>query len=408
MNTSKSKLDMHAYILEQCRSGDWESVASIDIEQLADLSHRAELAVFVGVAKIRSNEKDTGRSVLRQAREWGASAKKIASVLLSSVHNHIARANIALDDPVAAVKHLVHSASFSAEKAQLSGFDASVHYLVSEVRLGHLQDAFGSLELQLKEMTSQASVSIAHLTTVETEIGLLRHELSLAQRRGQLEPRAIQNDAAVEEKKEVINRQAMSQLGQDTWVLERTQYKRNGFFVEFGATDGVLLSNTWLLENEFGWQGICAEPNPEFFEQLRNNRSCVVSDACIGESTGDLVEFVFAGAYGGQTKFSGVDQHYSKRRAYIETGRVAKLSTVSLHDLLKLYSAPKDIDYISIDVEGGEFDVLKSFPFSEWNVRLLTIEHNFSETRSKIRELLTAQGYKCIEAQWDDWYEKII
>jgi len=406
MNTMKSKLDLPAYILEQCSSGDWESVASIEIEQLADLSSRDELAIFVGVAKIRSNEEDAGRSVLRRAREWGASANKIARVLLSSVHNHIARANIALEDPVAAVKHLSHSASFMEEKARLSGFDASVHYLVSEVRLGHLQDAFGTLERQLKEMTSQASVSIAHLTTVETEIGLLRHELSLAQRRGQLEPRGIQNDASGETRKDVIYRQAMSQLGQDSWVLERTQYKRNGFFVEFGATDGVLLSNTWLLENEFSWQGICAEPNPEFFEQLRQNRSCIVSDACIGESTGDLVEFVFAGAYGGQTKFSEIDQHYSKRRAYIDTGRVAQLSTISLHDLLILHSAPKDIDYISIDVEGGEYDVLKSFPFCEWNVKLLTIEHNFSETRSKVRELLTAQGYKCTEAQWDDWYEK--
>ena len=110
MNASKSERDLQAYILEQCRSGDWESVASIEVEQLADLSRRAELAVFTGVAKIRSDEKDTGLSALRQAMEWGASAKMIARVLLSSIHNHIARANIALEDPVVALKHLVRSA----------------------------------------------------------------------------------------------------------------------------------------------------------------------------------------------------------------------------------------------------------------------------------------------------------
>ena len=51
-------------------------------------------------------------------------------------------------------------------------------------------------------------------------------------------------------------------------MLERSAHKRHGFFVEFGATDGVRLSNTYLLETGFGWTGICAEPNPKMYAQF--------------------------------------------------------------------------------------------------------------------------------------------
>jgi hypothetical protein len=84
-----------------------------------------------------------------------------------------------------------------------------------------------------------------------------------------------------------------SQLGQDLCVLEQTNYKKGGF-VEFGATDGVLLSNSYLLEKEFGWQGLCAEHNPKYFKQLQKNRNCTVNEACIAGETGKVVEFVTA------------------------------------------------------------------------------------------------------------------
>ena len=51
-----------------------------------------------------------------------------------------------------------------------------------------------------------------------------------------------------------------SQLGQEIFVLSRLGWKRNGYYVEFGATDGRTLSNTWLVDRQFGWRGILAEP----------------------------------------------------------------------------------------------------------------------------------------------------
>lgn len=177
--------------------------------------------------------------------------------------------------------------------------------------------------------------------------------------------------------------------------------------MEFGATDGVLLSNSWLLEKNFGWKGVCAEPNPKFFASLKNNRRCTLSERCISGETGKQVEFVFADAFGGSLEYANDDMHGERRAAYATAGHVATLITISLDDFLKEIGAPHHIDYISIDTEGSEFEILQTFPFDQWNIRLLTIEHNFTLRRADIRSLLERNGYRCTEQQWDDWYERV-
>lgn len=231
------------------------------------------------------------------------------------------------------------------------------------------------------------------------ELALLRQALIWQQRGWRPQHRPLdraQSLAAV----------AASQLGQDLWVLERTGYKTGGFFVEFGATDGVLLSNTWLLEQHFGWRGLCAEPNPRFYRQLQSNRTCRVSDACIGARSGIEVAFILSDAYGGIAAYAHDDQHGAKREAYRAAGHVVTLETLSLNDFLNQHQAPREIDYISIDTEGSEYEILSTFPFDHWQVRLFSIEHNFGEQRKHIRRLMERNGYVCTEAQWDDWYER--
>jgi hypothetical protein len=84
-----------------------------------------------------------------------------------------------------------------------------------------------------------------------------------------------------------------------------------------------------------------------------------------------------------------------------------KIKTVSLLDLLDQYQAPSFIDYLSVDTEGSEFEVLNSFDFSKYRFGLITVEHNFTPMRQQLHELLTSNGYKRILASYsvfDDWH----
>jgi len=93
-----------------------------------------------------------------------------------------------------------------------------------------------------------------------------------------------------------------------------------------------------------------------------------------------------------------------RREAFRSEGKVLELTSVSLDAFLTQHGAPRDIDYLSIDTEGSEYDILSHFPWDKWNIRLITVEHNFTPDRDRIRQLLTGQGYDVIEKQWDDWY----
>jgi len=278
----------------------------------------------------------------------------------------------------------------------------------AQLKIFHSKEA--DLLLQQQQfITEEMNRLYAKLKIFHTELELVNAELSIVQRyRSVTDKEGLPNfPNSSENWKAEVRKSSASQLGQDIWVLEQTNYKRNGFFVEFGATNGISLSNSWLLEKMFGWSGICAEPNPLFFQQLEENRKCIVSSNCIGKETGDKVEFVLADAYGGMTKHANSDFHFDKRNAYAVTeNNVVTFETVSLHDFLLKYNAPKYIDYLSIDTEGSEFEILEHFPFEEWDIQYITVEHNFTDQRNKIFSLLKENGYARIEAQWDDWYYK--
>ncbi|MDP4006943.1 FkbM family methyltransferase [Methylobacterium sp. NEAU K] len=196
-----------------------------------------------------------------------------------------------------------------------------------------------------------------------------------------------------------------SQLLQDIWVLFELKEKRNGYFVEFGACDGVSLSNTLLLEKTFSWQGAVAEPARAWHEALYRNRDCYISDKCVYKTDGVEVLFNEAdiGELSGMTDFVGSDFHSGFR----QDGSEYPVKTISLGKFLSEARAPKRIDYMSIDVEGSEFDVLQNFDFAQHDIALISIEHNFSESRERIYDLLTGLGYRRRFRQlsmFDDWY----
>lgn len=261
---------------------------------------------------------------------------------------------------------------------------------------------------QLSEYQGQDKKHACELEIIRIETELLSHELSLALNQGSLQASAAQPASAASENEQRWTQLSRSQLGQDLWILKQLNWKRGGFFVEFGATDGVLLSNTWLLEKHFDWQGICAEPNPKLFQRLQQNRTCTLSSACVYRSTGEQMRFVLADAVGGLEDLGRGDEHADKRKTYAEAGEVVEVTTISLMDLLDQHAAPVVIDYLSIDTEGSELSILEGIDWCRYQFRCITVEHNFTEQRQSIKNLLEGQGYERQEARWDDWYWKQI
>ena len=200
-----------------------------------------------------------------------------------------------------------------------------------------------------------------------------------------------------------------SQFGQDIFVLSQSNFKKNGFFVEFGATDGVSISNTYVLEKEFGWRGILVEPAKSWHKSLRENRNSIVDERCVWSASKESLDFRETNNHELSTidTYSSLDMHTNARKS----GRVYQVETISLLDLLTEHNAPKEIDYLSIDTEGSELAILQNFDFNRYNIRIITVEHNFTEMREKIFELLTSHGYKRVfveVSEVDDWYIKTV
>jgi len=197
---------------------------------------------------------------------------------------------------------------------------------------------------------------------------------------------------------------SQSQLGQDLLALSVNGLKRNGYFVEFGATDGIKLSNTHLLEKHFNWNGILAEPSKEYWQDLNVNRSAALDSRCDWNESGLELEFYSNKELSSLEIVSNRDDHRLERAKNAVKYRVC---TVSLIDLLGQHAAPSQIDFLSIDTEGSEFEILEGFDFSKYTFNVVSVEHNFNPQRTKIRTLLEANGYQIVFqeiSEWDDWY----
>ena len=200
-----------------------------------------------------------------------------------------------------------------------------------------------------------------------------------------------------------------SQNYQDVFAAVTNKFQP-GFFVEFGATNGVDGSNTLLLEKLYGWTGLLAEPNPACQDDLAKNRIADISQLCIHNETGLQLPFVIAQEPDLSTLQGYVndDEHADKRN---KNTNLIDVETITLFDFLNKFETPKVIDYLSVDTEGSEYDILKKF-FEENNNKYtfgaVTVEHNYNvEKRDSIYSLMVANDYKRVLTEfsrWDDFF----
>ena len=168
-----------------------------------------------------------------------------------------------------------------------------------------------------------------------------------------------------------------SQVGQDYWVYgEVFNEKKEGYFVDIGAYDGINISNTYILEARYGWSGICIEANPITFEKLRKVRQATCLNVCLDSVEGET-EFALrdskGGIIGGDVDNKDSNSQISER---------VNIQTTLLSHVLDEQSAPTTIDYLSIDVEGAEERILAGFNFQKYTFRCITIERPTVHLRS--------------------------
>lgn len=183
---------------------------------------------------------------------------------------------------------------------------------------------------------------------------------------------------------------------QDMWIaLAVAPGKKDGYYVDIGSADGVIHSNSYVLDR-MGWKGICVDP----FPTNMGGRTCQMIKQPVFNTSGQKVSFRDAGENG------GIATTLDRSKEIAASAPLVDFITISIDDLLQKGNAPKHIDYMSIDVEGAEFEALQGLSFDKYQVDAITIEHNDEkQKRESIRQLLESKGYVRVRS-WltDDWY----
>lgn len=192
-----------------------------------------------------------------------------------------------------------------------------------------------------------------------------------------------------------------SQLGQDR-ILDEEIFRglRGGVFVDVGAYDGTKYSNTRFFEEERGWTGVCIEPLPDVFEELQKNRRCACVRACIGDREGECRFLQVQCPQVDTAMLSGVVNQYDSRHLNRVHGEVARFGgsateiTVPLRTLQSVLVelGIARVDFISIDTEGSEICILKTFDPAALGVQCLLVENNYDDPQ--IEAILRDRGYR--------------
>jgi len=194
-----------------------------------------------------------------------------------------------------------------------------------------------------------------------------------------------------------------SQLKQDVDVIQFYKQKKNGYFIEIGANDGINLSNTYLLEKNYNWKGICVEPIPDIFNKLKNNRP---NSICVNKAIYSYSDMILKFNIASCDLLSGIVEHINCHKSSLNNGKIIDVQTISMNDLLDNNNAPNFIDYLSIDTEGSEFEILKTIDYDKYTFGIIHVEHNYVEPqRTNMKEFLLSKNYVYKrENKWDDEY----
>ena len=191
--------------------------------------------------------------------------------------------------------------------------------------------------------------------------------------------------------------ESKSQNGQDLFALLSNNFKRSGVFIEFGAYDGVIFSNTHLLEKQFGWTGILIDPIPSHYESMKQNRNCKLIHGAITAKHQEsvLIEELPA---------SDLSRFVNKRKMF---KKIHEVKALTLQEVIDKNLTSNEIDFLSIDIEGEDIEILKSLDLSRYKIRAICVEHNFRKDSDETIGYMDKNGYDFAYSEFsknDYWF----
>lgn len=179
-------------------------------------------------------------------------------------------------------------------------------------------------------------------------------------------------------------------LVNNVFDYEKKGLKKNGFFVDLACADGVTINNTYFLERCLGWNGILFEPNPEYKKKILEFRKSKLITDCVTDKVGEKIRFRIDNGMLGGIVSEETDNNNRFREKQLKKAKVIEIDTTTLENELDKIHAPNIIDFLSLDVEGAEWIVMRSFPFDKYQFVCMAIERPNEE----LDLMLETNGYK--------------
>ena len=189
-----------------------------------------------------------------------------------------------------------------------------------------------------------------------------------------------------------------SQYGEDFLLWNFFDFKPQGFFIDIGAFDGIHLSNSYSFEL-LGWQGICVEPHPYYFKLCHQNRpnSICINSACGEEKQHKAILHVDNTGLFSSLHTIGDEENITGHFGLLKDIKIEidtiEVDIIPLNSVLEKFQPEHSIDFVSIDVEGAELDVLRGFNIEKYKPRVVVIETNNDEAVREINAYLESVGY---------------
>ena len=187
--------------------------------------------------------------------------------------------------------------------------------------------------------------------------------------------------------------------------LEKYLNFDNGYFIELGANDGITQSNTYFFERKKKWNGILIEPIPHKFLDCIENRSKknkIYCNACVAfDYKNKFVEIIYSNLMSSpinlRSDIQNPEKHaYSGKKFLDSNDSIFKFAAIAstLNDIMIKSNSPNKIDFLSLDVEGAEIEVLNGIDFNNYTFKYILVE---SRSFDIIDLFLRSKNYKLIE-----------